>query len=344
MQAAHESLGERALADRFPPGLRLLNEFQHRFPLTHAPYAAVASRLGQTQEWVLETLHDARMRGAVSRVGAVFAPGTIGVSMLGALRVPQPDLERVAHLVSRCSEVNHNYEREDDYNLWFVATAPDDRALEAALRTIEAQADCGRLLELRLIDEYRIDLGFDLGADLSTAGHSTRLQAARMLSAQQRRLAAALQPGLELAAHPYAALAQQAGLDEADCIAQLRTWIEEGTIRRFGVIVRHRELGFRSNAMVVWNVPDALTTAFGLRLAHSAGVTLAYRRARCEPQWAYNLYCMVHGRDRGTVAGRIDALRGECGLLGFPSRTLFSRRCYKQRGARYVEPLEAYDA
>jgi hypothetical protein len=108
--------------------------------------------------------------------------------------------------------------------------------------------------------------------------------------------------------------------------------------------VRHRSLGFQANAMVVWNVPDALAGAFGLRLAQSAGVTLAYRRARCGPQWAYNLYCMVHGRDRHKVANRIEALRTECGLSGFPSRTLFSRRCFKQRGARYVEAPEASNA
>jgi hypothetical protein len=107
--------------------------------------------------------------------------------------------------------------------------------------------------------------------------------------------------------------------------------------------VRHRELGFRANAMVVWDVPDALTTALGMRLAHRAGVTLAYRRGRALPDWPYNLYCMVHGRDRGAVLKRIEELRAECDLVNFASHTLFSRRCFKQRGARYIDATESAD-
>lgn len=328
---------------RSVPALRLLNEFQQRFPLSHAPFAEVGEQLGQTQRWVLQTLHAARVRGVISRVGAVFAPGAIGASVLAALRVPPAELERVARLVSRRAEVNHNYEREHDYNLWFVATASDAQSLDGALREIEAEAGCGRILELPLLDEYRIDLGFDLTRDFSEAGHGTRMQALRALSTQERKLVAALQPGLELVAHPYAALARCAGMREDECIALLQSWIAKGTIRRFGVIVRHRELGFRANAMVVWDVPDALTTALGLRLAHRPGVTLAYRRSRALPDWPYNLFCMVHGRDRGAVLKRIEQLRGECGLVNFASHTLFSRRCFKQRGARYVDPAEAAD-
>lgn len=335
------TVADAPLEQRNAPALRLLNEFQQRFPLSHAPFAEVGEQLGQTQKWVLQTLHDARVRGLISRVGAVFAPGAIGASVLAALRVPQGELERVARLVSRRAAVNHNYEREHDYNLWFVATAPDAQSLDTALREIEAEAGCGRILELPLLDEYRIDLGFDLTGDFSAAGHSTRMQALRALSAQEKKLVAALQSGLELVAHPYAALARCAGMHEEECVALLQSWITKGTIRRFGVIVRHRELGFRANAMVVWDVPDALTTALGMRLAHRPGVTLAYRRSRALPDWPYNLYCMVHGRDRGAVLKRIEELRAECGLVNFASHTLFSRRCFKQRGARYIDPTEA---
>ena len=328
---------------RGAPALCLLNEFQHRFPLSHAPFAAVGERLGQGEQWVLQTLRVARVRGEISRVGAVFAPGAIGASVLAALRVPPAELERVARLVSRRPEVNHNYEREHAFNLWFVMTAPDALSLNASLRELEGEAGCGRILELPLLDEYRIDLGFDLSGEFSTAGDSTRMQPYRELSPQEKKLVAALQPGLELVAHPYAALARCAGVREEECVASLQSWIDEGTIRRFGVIVRHRELGFRANAMVVWDVPDALTTALGLRLAHRPGVTLAYRRRRALPEWPYNLYCMVHGRDRGAVVKRIEELRAECGLIGFASHTLFSRRCFKQRGARYIEATEAAD-
>jgi DNA-binding Lrp family transcriptional regulator len=321
--------------------MRLLNEFQHRFPLCHAPFAEVGMRIGQTQEWVLRALHSACMGGEVSRVGAVFAPGAIGAGALAALRVPPAELERISRLVNRHVEVNHNYEREHAYNLWFVATAPDAPSLAAALAEIEQEADCGRLLVMPLLEEYRIDLGFDLTADFADACTTrTRSQTSHVLSEQEKHLVHALQPGLELLLHPYAALAQRAGLSESACIGAIEQWIDAGIVRRFGIIVRHRELGFRANAMVVWDVPDALASTFGTRLAQCRGVTLAYRRSRCLPDWPYNLFCMVHGRDRAAVLERIEQLRIESGLMHFPGQTLFSRRCYKQRGAHYLKTVE----
>jgi hypothetical protein len=74
----------------------------------------------------------------------------------------------------------------------------------------------------------------------------------------------------------------------------------------------------------------------GEALAREPGVTLCYRRERALPAWRYNLFCMIHGRDRATVLARIDELEHARGLAGFPSAVLFSRRAFKQRGAHYA--------
>ena len=107
------------------------------------------------------------------------------------------------------------------------------------------------------------------------------------------------------------------------------TGSNRGVIKRFGVVVRHRELGYRANAMCVWDVPDApdagTVDALGEALAREPGVTLCYRRARALPEWPYNLFCMVHGRDRATSKPARRA-RGAHGLARFPSAVLFSRR------------------
>lgn len=318
-------------------GFRLLNEFQRGFPLVPAPFAALAQRLHGTQVLVLDTLRARAADGTVSRVGAVFAPNTVGASALAALAVPADALERVAATVSARSEVNHNYEREGDPNLWFVLTATTPLAVESAAREIEAAAGCGPALLLPLVDEYRIDLGFDLAGEASPhASEASTSPAPPVLSAADRRLIAALQPGLPLVPAPFRALADAAGLDELAVLARLRAWIEAGVIRRFGVILRHRELGYAANAMALWNVPDAQVAAAGHRLAQQAGVTLCYRRQRALPRWPFNLYCMIHGRSREAVQARLRALGADCGLHGFDARVLFGRRRFKQRGAYYV--------
>ncbi len=140
---------------------RLLNDFQHDFPLTPTPYADMAKQLGVTEAEVLAALAHLKEAGAVSRVGAVVRPNTVGASTLAAMRVPPDDLERVAALVSSCPEVNHNYEREHALNLWFVAAAPDGTRLQQVLDDIAGRSGY-EVLSFPLIEDYHIDLGFDL--------------------------------------------------------------------------------------------------------------------------------------------------------------------------------------
>jgi DNA-binding Lrp family transcriptional regulator len=140
---------------------KLLNNFQHDFPVSSTPYASMALKLGVSEQEVLESLQRLTEVGAVSRVGAVFRPKKIGTSTLATMAVPDEQLEDVAHLVSSYVSVNHNYERNHYYNLWFVLTAPDDEQLEEVLNEIEKTS--GRpVIALPMLKDYHIDLGFDL--------------------------------------------------------------------------------------------------------------------------------------------------------------------------------------
>jgi DNA-binding Lrp family transcriptional regulator len=139
----------------------LLNDFQRDFPLTATPYAEVAQRLGVTEEQVLEVLRNLAEEGTVSRVGPVFQPGKIGTSTLAAMAIEPSRLEEVAALVNDYPEVNHNYERENYLNLWFVITASSKEHLQAVLRDIEESAGI-TVISLPMITEYHIDLGFNL--------------------------------------------------------------------------------------------------------------------------------------------------------------------------------------
>jgi len=140
---------------------RLLNDFQHDFPLSPTPYANIAHELGVSEAEVLTTLTRLQQQGAVSRVGAVLRPNTVGVSTLAAMAVPNAELETVAALVSAYPEVNHNYEREHTLNLWFVVTAPDSARLQQVLDEISRRSGY-EVLPFPLLEDYHIDLGFDL--------------------------------------------------------------------------------------------------------------------------------------------------------------------------------------
>lgn len=155
------------------------------------------------------------------------------------------------------------------------------------------------------------------------------------LSELDRRLIVAAQDGLPLVPRPYAAVAETAGCTEDDAIAGIARLMECGIIKRLGIVVRHHELGYRANAMTVWDVPDDAVDEIGRRMSDFADVTLCYRRPRRPPVWRYNLFAMVHGRDRAVVAALVERMAESLGLTDVAREVLFSRRRFKQRGARY---------
>ncbi|MGB8275089.1 MAG: AsnC family transcriptional regulator [Alphaproteobacteria bacterium] len=161
------------------------------------------------------------------------------------------------------------------------------------------------------------------------------------LSDTDRRLIAALENGLPLATRPYVVLGRALGWDEDTVIERVRALVDSGVFRRFGLVVRHRELGYRANAMVVWDVADDKVGEAARRLSEFPFVTLCYRRPRCLPDWPYNLFCMIHGRDRGTVLELVAEVGDAAGLSGAPRAVLFSKRRFKQCGARYSGALSA---
>ena len=138
---------------------RIVDRYQDGLPLTPRPFAEMADVLGVTEAAVIAALESLEIQGALSRIGAIVPPNRVGASTLAAMAVPPDRLETVADLVSRHEAVNHNYEREHDFNLWFVVTGPSRDAVDAALRDINA-ATGFEVLDLPLEEAYHIDLGF----------------------------------------------------------------------------------------------------------------------------------------------------------------------------------------
>jgi len=158
-----------------------------------------------------------------------------------------------------------------------------------------------------------------------------------------RRLLEAIQQGLPLTARPYAAIARQLAMSEAEVLRRMVMLKRQGLIKRLGVIVRHRPLGYSANAMIVLDVPDQLVAQIGGHISRFSFVSLCYRRPRCGEQWPYNLYCMIHGKSRGKVLQQFEQLSESCGLTAFPREVLFSRHCFKQRGALYrASPVQRH--
>ncbi|MFZ2313449.1 MAG: AsnC family protein [Methylobacter sp.] len=161
-----------------------------------------------------------------------------------------------------------------------------------------------------------------------------------MIDARDRQLLEQIQLGLPVCSRPYAEIGVRIDMPETEVIERLTQLKQQGLIKRMGVIVKHQQLGYRANAMIVWNVPDDLIKQLGGHISRFSFVTLCYQRPR-QPGWPYNLYCMIHGKDKATVLNQLEQLVDACRLSGFDKEILFSRRCFKQRGAVYKSTTTA---
>ncbi len=150
------------------------------------------------------------------------------------------------------------------------------------------------------------------------------------------RLIQAIQAGLPLVPEPYAQVAVELGISEEETLLRIRRLRDCRLFKRFGVIVRHRELGYRANAMVVWNIPNQQLESIGQQLSQQDAVTLCYSRPRRLPDWPFNLFSMIHGHDQASVRIKLQQLIEACSLQDIQHNVLFSKRRFKQRGACYL--------
>ena len=182
-----------------------------------------------------------------------------------------------------------------------------------------------------------IDLGFPINGRRAVVDKTTRPPCTPDLAAirpQDKPLLIALEDGLPLVSRPYREVGEAVGLAEDAVIDRLGALQEAGIVRRLGIVVRHRAVGFSANAMAVWDVPDDRLDEIGQAFAAHPSVTLCYRRRRVPPDWPYSLFVMVHAKERDAALAVIDELNRETGTAALPQAVLFSRRCFKQRGAR----------
>lgn len=314
-----------------PVEYALIDAWQRGFPLVSQPFAEIGAAQGLAEDEVIARLARLRTVGVVSRVGATCRPNTAGASTLAAIAVPEEDIDLVAEIIGREEGVNHSYLRQNRWNLWFVATGPDRAHVDGTLARIGAAAGLD-VLDLRLVRPFNVDLGFSLDRP-GTVPVAARAVTPEAMQEGDRPIIQALSTGLEIVPRPFAVLAGALGREETDIVARIAALSQAGILSRIGIIVRHRALGWLSNAMVVWQVPEEEIAEKGAALAAQPGVTLCYQRRIDPERWPYSLYCMIHARSRTEALETLDRAAAATGLSETKREILFSLRCFKQTGA-----------
>jgi len=121
------------------------------------------------------------------------------------------------------------------------------------------------------------------------------------ISDLERQYIILTQDGLPLVAKPYHWLADQLGITVDNTLAMTKDLLARGIIRRIAAVPNHYKLGYTFNGMTTWDVCDKRAEEFGEKVGQLPFVSHCYLRPRHLPQWNYNLFAMVHGRDEHEI-------------------------------------------
>ncbi len=154
-----------------------------------------------------------------------------------------------------------------------------------------------------------------------------------MLSKLDKKIIGLIYKDIPLTKKPFRDLADELGIEERLLLERIRFFKKSGLMRKFAASLNHKKIGFRYNAMVVWNIPGRFVDKAGNIMASFDEVSHCYER-KPRPGWKYNLYSMVHGRTRGDC---FDVVRKISKTLGgnVDHKALFSFKEEKKTGAKF---------
>jgi len=296
---------------------RILQVLQDEFPLCRSPYVEVAKQTGLSPEDADRQIFSLRQRRVIRRIGGVINLRRLGlVSTLVAMKVPPERIRGVTSVVYSLPNVTHDCLREHEYNMWLTLTARSREELAATVAQLRRVTRVTELLELPSLKTYKINIRLDFGQPQDTRrGNRARaafppLANARgeppmagskpspvELTATQEKVLDLLQGDIPDGLEPYDALAARAGLPVETFLATAGELIQCGCFRRISALINHGQVGFRANALCVWQVPAGREDEAGRAIAGFMAVTHCYRRPVSD-EWPYAIFSTIHGRNR----------------------------------------------
>ena len=322
---------------------KLLTEIQKDIPLVGRPFLYLARRLGREEDEVIDHLLKLMDQGIIRHFGPIFDADSLGYdSALVAFKV-NGDLTEPAKVIESYPGVSHCYERKDDLNLWFTIAVPPDSSLglEGVVSLLARKTGALRWGIFRKLKTFKLRVRLDFSSPSEKDDPFVQKKTGRLnLSDEVRKAVLLTQHSLPFCRKPFAELAQQDGMSEEKILSILTDLKVKGAMRRFSAVLNHRKVGFRSNALVVWQIPDQRIEKAGRILSGYRGVSHCYQRTFTGNfEWHYNLFSMIHGRSEEEVLSFTDGLARELEPLDY--RVLFSGREFVKRRVRFF--TEDYD-
>src|ERR687891_822944 len=328
----------------------ILNRIQREVPLEREPFEAIGRELGIAGDEVIRRIEALKRARVIRQISAIFDTRVLSYeSSLVAARIQAHKLNEGAKAINSHPGVSHNYERNNEFNLWYtVAVPPDSRlGLEGTVDVLHRISGAEKTRILPTLKLFKIGVTLDMNAGATAKkeapqyGESDRESADRNISEDDKAAIRALQEDVPLTPRPFDLWGRQVGLSYEELLERAYDLRDRKIMRRFSAVLYHPQARLRAHPMGVWRVPDERIDEVGNAFAHYQSVSHCYQRPTYE-DWPYSVFSMVHGRSVEECENVLKAMAEETGLSDYTS--LYSTREYKKTRVRYFTPeMEAWE-
>ena len=316
----------------------LLNEIQWTFPLVTRPFDAIAKKFETTPENIKKHLNELKEIGVLRQLSAIFDTRKLGyTSSLVAMEIESEQLEHVASQINRHPGVSHNYEREHQFNLWFTLAVPPGADLEQELEKFNVLKGIKKVRMLPTLQLFKIGVKLDLvddkKHDVIPSEEKKEIKNIKFEPTEQDKdFIRELQKDMEIIDEPFVKAANNLGISENELFEKLKHYEDVGVMRRFAAILRHRQVGFTANGMIVWKVPEDRISQVGDLLGAFPQVSHCYERPTYD-DWPYNVFSMIHCKTHDEAHEMAKTIQNQINVDEYD--ILFSSREFKKTRVEY---------
>ncbi|KAF6244854.1 Lrp/AsnC family transcriptional regulator [Nitrosopumilus sp. b2] len=316
----------------------LLNEIQWTFPLVTRPFDEIAKKFDTTPEIVKERLKQLKEIGVLRQLSAIFDTRKLGyTSSLVAMEIEHDKLEYVASQINRHPGVSHNYERDHQFNLWFTLAVPPGSDLKTELEKFNVLKGIKKVRMLPTLQLFKIGVKLDMvdekKHDVAPTEEKKEIKNVKFEPTEQDKdFIRELQKDMDIIDKPFVKAANNLGISENELFEKMKYYEEIGVMRRFAAILRHRQVGFTANGMIVWKVPEEKISDVGAQLGAFPQVSHCYERPTY-PDWPYNVFSMIHCKTHDEANEMAKTIQKQINVDDY--RILFSSREFKKTRVEY---------
>ena len=316
----------------------LLNEIQWTFPLVSRPFDAIAEKFNTSSELVKERLIELKKTGILRQLSAIFDTRKLGyTSSLVAMEIEDDKLEYVANQINRHPGVSHNYERDHQFNLWFTLAVPPGSDLKEELKKFDVLKGIKKTRMLPTLQLFKIGVKLDM---VEEKKHKVAPTEEKKViknikfepTEEDKNFIRELQKDMDIIDEPFLKAANNLGISEEELFEKMKYYETIGVMRRFAAILRHRQVGFTANGMIVWKVPNERITEVGETLGSFPQISHCYERPTYT-DWPYNVFSMIHCKTHEEANDMAKSIQNQIKVDDY--RILFSSREFKKTRVEY---------